>query len=429
LFEYVLSPYFRYLNSRAMRFGPAGADKLPVADRDKRYLLYVHIPFCETLCPFCCFHRVKLRRPQADLYFEALRNEIRAHKKAGFEFVDVYVGGGTPTVIPEQLIETLQLIRSLYAIQKISVETNPNHLASSTLTELRRAGVNRLSVGVQSFDDRHLKEMGRYESYGSGTEIMERLKNAYGAFDTLNVDMIFNQPHQTMESLDRDIDIIVGNEIADQVSFYPLMPAQATSKTMKRTMGTVTFRNERAMYRRILAGMQPKYQPSTAWCFSRKCDLVDEYIVDHEEYVGVGSGAFSYVAGCFYSSSFSINRYIENIGSDRPGIVMSRRLSEIEQLRYKFLVGLFGLELDWESIRRDHRSTWLGPLWKERLFFSLLGSIRRDGGSYRLTDKGMYHWVVMMREFLTGVNNFRDEMRSHISIERMLDSVHYTAAG
>jgi coproporphyrinogen III oxidase-like Fe-S oxidoreductase len=183
------------------------------------------------------------------------------------------------------------------------------------------------------------------------------------------------------------------------------------------------------LYRRILAGLQAKYQPSTAWCFSRNRNLVDEYIVDHEEYIGVGSGAFSYVAGCFFSSSFSINRYIETIRSGRTGIVMSRMLSEFEQLRYLFLVGLFGLEFDWEAIRREHRSSWPGPLWKERLFFSLLGSIKRDGETHRLTDRGMYHWVVMMREFLTGVNNFRDEMRVHISTERMLNRMHDTAAG
>lgn len=429
MFEYVVKPYFRYLNSRSMRFGPMSADGIPSANPDNRYLLYVHIPFCETLCPFCCFHRVKVARPKADYYFDALRNEIRSYKNAGFDFVDVYVGGGTPTVIPEQLLETLQLIRSLFSIEQISVETNPNHLDSRTLARLRAAGVNRLSVGVQSFDDRLLKHMGRYETYGSGAEILDRLTNAYGIFDTLNVDMIFNQPHQTVESLERDIEFLIDNEIADQVSFYPLMPAATTSRAMKKTMGTITLRNERAMYLKILAGMQPKYQPSTAWCFGRNRQLVDEYIVDHEEYIGVGSGAFSYLDGRFYSSSFSINRYIAAIGSGRSGIVMGRRLSEIEQLRYSFLVGLFGLEFDWESIRQKHRYSWLGPLWKERLFFSLLGSIRKDGGKYRLTRRGMYHWVVMMREFLTGVDNFRNEMRAHIGHERALDHMQYKESG
>jgi coproporphyrinogen III oxidase-like Fe-S oxidoreductase len=194
-------------------------------------------------------------------------------------------------------------------------------------------------------------------------------------------------------------------------------------------MGTISLRNERAMYRQILDGVQPKYQPSTAWCFSRNSDLVDEYIVDHVNYIGVGSGAFSYFAGRLFSSSFSINHYIDAIRRGRTGIVMGRHLTEFEQLRYRFLVGLFGLELDWESVCREHQISGLDPLWKERLFFSLLGSIRKDGSVYRLTERGMYHWVVMMREFLTGVDNFRNEMRAHIGAERMLEKAYSGGAG
>ena len=412
-----------------MRFDPVSVDSLPTASPGNRYLLYVHIPFCEFLCPFCCFHRVKLNRPKADHYFEALRQEIRSYKESGFEFVDVYVGGGTPTVIPEELIETLSLIRSLFAIENISVETNPNHLESSRLESLREIGVSRLSVGVQSFDDRLLKDMGRYQSYGSGAEILDRLKSAFGIFDTLNIDLIFNQPHQTAKSLDRDIELLLQNDIADQVSFYPIMPAASTARRMRQTMGDLSLRNERAMYRQILGGIQAKFRPSTAWCFSHNSGLVDEYIVDHVNYIGVGSGAFSYFAGQFFSNSFSINRYIETVRNGRTGIVMGRQLSELEQLRYRLLVGLFGLQLDWSSVCREYEISGWDPLWKEVLFFSLLGSIRKDDGVLRLTERGMYHWVVMMREFLTGVDNFRNQMRAHIHAERALEQAYSAAMG
>ena len=187
-------------------------------------------------------------------------------------------------------------------------------------------------------------------------------------------------------------------------------------------MGRVTFRNERSMYERIVHGLQPKYVPSTAWCFGRSSELVDEYIVDHDEYIGVCSGAFSYIGGCFYSSSFSIDRYLKFVKNGRIGIVMGRKLSSQERLRYRFLVGLFGLHLDWDAIRKVDDSGWPGPLWKERLLFSLLGSIQKDGDGYRLTNKGMYHWVVMMREFLTGADNFRNEMRAHIRAEQILQT-------
>ena len=418
MFEYAAGPYLRYLNRRWMRFDPAAEVTLPTAKRGKRYLLYVHIPFCEVLCPFCVFHRVKLAQPKADNYFAALRAEVRAYKERGFEFADVYVGGGTPTAIPDQLVATLELINGLFDVEKVSVETNPNHLEPRFCRNLKEAGVNRLSVGVQSFDDRLLKDMGRFEKYGSADDIVRRLESVYGTFDTLNVDMIFNQPQQSMVSLQRDIDILRQRELADQVSFYPIMPAAVESQAMQKAMGRITFGNERSMYEEIVAGLAPEYRPSTAWCFSRSNDLVDEYIVDHDEYVGVGSGAFSYINGCFYSSSFSINRYMQAINAGMTGIVMSRALSETERLRYRFLVGMFGLRLDWESMRRDTRFAWPGPLWKERLFFTLLGSIRKDGSHYRLTKRGMYHWVVMMREFLTGADNFRSEMRAHIGAER-----------
>lgn len=423
MLERALTPYMRHLVGRYMHFSPAGEGLLPTPDANKNYLLYVHIPFCEALCPFCSFHRVLLKQPKADLYFDALRSEIRRYHDMGFRFVDVYVGGGTPTVVPRQLIETLQLVRSLFPIQRISVETNPNHLVPVNLQALKNAGVDRLSVGVQSFDDRLLSEMGRLERYGSGQELVARLKASYGVFNTLNVDMIFNLPHQTLASLERDIGILTEEPIADQVSFYPLISAATTTKAMRKEMGQVTHHRERRYYEKILAGMLPSYQPSTAWCFARKRGLVDEYIVDHEDYIGVGSGAFSYVNGGFYSSSFSIDRYIDHIVSGRSAIVMGRKLSEWERLRYEFLIRLFGLELDWNRMRRAHPVALLTPLLKERLFFELVGAIRRDGGQYRLTKKGMYLWVVMMREFLAGVNNFRDEMRVHIRTERLLSRV------
>jgi coproporphyrinogen III oxidase-like Fe-S oxidoreductase len=420
MLERVLTPYVRHQFRRTMHFSPAGEGLLPIPDPNKQYLLYIHVPFCEALCPFCSFHRVLLKQPRANRYFNALRREIHSYKDKGFRFVDVYVGGGTPTVLPEQLLETLQLVRSLFPIQRISVETNPNHLNSGTFAALEKAGVDRLSVGVQSFDDGLLAEMGRLKRYGSGKEIVARLKAAYGVFNTLNVDMIFNLPHQTAASLGRDIDTLTGESIADQVSFYPLMSAPSTTRAMLKDMGRVSYNRERSFYEQILKGMAPTYHPSTAWCFARERGLVDEYIVDHDDYVGVGSGAFSYVDGRFYSSSFSINRYIDRVERGRAAIVMGRKLSDWERLRYELLIKLFGLELDWSQLCGSRPNSWLVPLWKERLALQLIGALQRDGNRYRLTTSGMYYWVVMMREFLTGVNNFRDEMRAHIHAERLL---------
>ncbi len=390
----------------------------PQPQAEQRYLLYVHVPFCESICPFCPFHKVLLKEDRAHHYFAALREEIRRYHKRGFDFSSVYVGGGTPTILPDELCETLTLIRSLFSIEQICVESNPNHLVPETIRQLKEAGVNRLSVGVQSFDDSLLREMQRYTPYGSGQEIVEWLKGAQGVFDTLNVDMIFNFPHQTSASLERDIQILRDELRVDQVTFYPLMAAATTQKAMSKTIGKVTYGREQELYELILMGMQNEYRPTTGWCFSRGATtMLDEYIVEYDEYLGVGSGAFSYLDGVFYSTTFSINRYIEYIGKGRVAIVSERRFDLIEQMRYDFLLKPFGLILDGNAMTQKYGKAWRRALWKELLFFTMLGALKREGGVYRLTRRGMYYWVVMMREFLSGVNYFRKEMRGHIRSE------------
>src|SRR5512141_3183388 len=114
--------------SAAMRFAEDDASDLMPAAPVGPCQLYVHVPFCEVLCPFCSFHRVRYNEAKTHRYFEALRREIELYHDAGFRFSDVYVGGGTPTVNAEELIATLELVRARSPVHSISIETNPNHL-------------------------------------------------------------------------------------------------------------------------------------------------------------------------------------------------------------------------------------------------------------------------------------------------------------
>ncbi|MDI6615655.1 MAG: radical SAM protein, partial [Syntrophaceae bacterium] len=191
--------------SRAMRFEEREGVSLPRGEERSDRLLYLHIPFCESLCPYCSFNRVVLDEPLCRRYHEALRTEIRLYRDAGYTFSGIYVGGGTPTVLIDELERTLGVARECFDIREISVETNPNHLTPHNVDILKESGVNRLSVGVQSFDDGLLKAMGRYEKYGSGEVIAGKIAEMTGRFDTLNADMIFNFPVQTEEILKRDL--------------------------------------------------------------------------------------------------------------------------------------------------------------------------------------------------------------------------------
>lgn len=390
---------------------------VPEAAPDRTYMLYVHVPFCQVLCPFCSFHRVEYREAKAQRYFAALRKEICLAYEAGYRFDEVYVGGGTPTVNIGELQETLDLLRQLNPVRTISVEANPDDLQGEKLTALKDTGVDRLSVGVQSLEDRLLREMERYDKYGSGDQILERLRDAKDVFSTLNVDMIFNLPHQSLDSLLNDVDRLTRDVGIDQISFYPLMGATSTRHAMRKGMGKVTYGRERRFYEAILDRMPETYHPSSAWCFSRGDGVIDEYVVDRDEYVGLGSGAMSYLNGTLYAASFSINRYIRLVNSGHSGITRQHRFGLRDQMRYYFLMRLFGLELEKTVAEARWEGRFRRALWRDFAFFKALGAIRDTGASWKLTPKGMYVWVLMMREFFIAVSNFRDLMRIGIRSE------------
>jgi coproporphyrinogen III oxidase-like Fe-S oxidoreductase len=326
------------------------------------------------------------------------------------------VGGGTPTVDSDELIATLDLLRQLSPIRSISIETNPNHLVPQVLERYRDAGVTRLSVGVQSFDDQLLEKMERRNKYGSGAQVRASIAGAKGIFQTLNIDMIFNLPGQTFETLDRDLDVV--RELAvDQVSFYPLMTAPTARHKMERTMGHSDSRLRHAMYERILDRMLDDYRPSSAWCFSRSQGMYDEYIIDQDDYVGIGSGAVSYVGGAMYSTTFSLNHYCRLVEDGRSGITKRQVLGPKERMRYDYLVRLFGGELKRDYVARRHGRAFWWRMAPELIFMRLVGATRHDPDAIRLTRRGMYCWVLMMAEFFNSVNVVREQMRSHIRAE------------
>jgi coproporphyrinogen III oxidase-like Fe-S oxidoreductase len=415
-FERPMVAVLRHEYSRAMRFAEDDAAEVMPSAPPEPCQLYVHVPFCEVLCPFCSFHRVRYDDTKSHRYFEALRREIRLYHDAGFRFGDLYVGGGTPTVDAEELLATLELVQSLSPVRSISIETNPNHLEPEVLERYRTAGVTRLSVGVQSFDDRLLARMERLEKYGSGEQICARIAAVRGIFPTLNVDMIFNLPGQSLAALDHDLDVLRALAV-DQVSFYPLMTAPTARHKMERSMGRSDPRLRHAMYERVLDRLLDEYRPASAWCFSRNRGMFDEYIIDRDDYVGVGSGAFSYVGGAMYSTTFSLNHYCRRIEGGQSGITQRRPLGLRERMRYDYLVRLFSGELRRDYVVRRYGRSFGWRLAPELAAMRLLGATRHDADAIRLTRRGMYCWVLMMAEFFNSVNDVREQMREHIRAE------------
>ena len=412
---------FRRAARRTMRLqaseGIGAAPTAPV-------FLYIHVPFCEVVCPYCSFHRVRYEEDKARRYFGALREEIRRYHDAGYVFSGLYVGGGTPTVLPEELVATLGLARGLNpGIREVSVETSPKDLREDVLGMLQEAGVSRLSVGVQTFDDGLLRGMVRLEKYGGRAEILERLALAAGRFGTLNIDLIWNLPNQTAAMLEADLDTLLECP-ANQASLYPLMNAPSVSRRMARTLGLPDHGHLRDFYERILARLERAFVPTSAWCFTRGAKGIDEYIVDAPDYVGLGSGAFSYLGGTLYATTFSLQVYGERIGRGLTGVTGGRRLGDRERMRYDLLVRLFSLRLEKSWVRARYGARFERVLAPELAALRLVGAVAEDARGWSLTRRGMYLWMRMMTAFFESVDEFREQMREHVREELGEGAVH-----
>lgn len=401
--------------SRYLNLAEHDEVSLPAPVPGRPYLLYVHIPFCERLCPYCSFNRFPFNQERATAYFKQLREEMRRVADAGYDFESMYVGGGTPTVDIDELCATIDLAKELFSIREVSSETNPNHLYPKWVEPLRER-VDRFSVGVQSFDDGLLKQMDRFDKYGSGAQIVERIASIEGVFHSMNVDMIFNFPSQTSEGLARDLEILKESG-CNQTTFYPLMASPAVEESLKRTVGKVDYDREGRFYQQIVDGLSEKFSPGSAWTFSRTGGgMIDEYIVDYEDYVGIGSGAFSFLEGALYVNTFSLKEYGERIEAGKMPATQKRIFGRGEMMRYRFLMALFGLRLDKRAFARDFGVSIEMGLPVEMAFMRTSGAFKIDNADELvLTEKGRYLLVVMMREFFISVNALRDQARGALS--------------
>jgi len=223
----------------------------------------------------------------------------------------------------------------------------------------------------------------------------------------LNVDFVFNFPGQTVAQFAADVAAFKQLGI-DQATFYPLMASPHKKDALERRVNRVDNSRERQFYKVIQSELyRGNYKASTAWCFSRGEHMIDEYIVESDDYIGIGAGSVSIIGGKFLVNSFSLDRYHELTSTGRLPIVGWRQLSEKENQRYYLLTKLFGMKLDKGALKQRFGGEIGDKLKLEIAFFKTLGLVAGDG-ILSVTEKGMYPVSVMMREFFAALNTLRE---------------------
>ena len=404
----------QYYIDRYLNCDPVVLDRPPEPQPGHQYLLYAHIPFCKTLCSYCTFHRFLFKEHKAREYFINLRKEMDYVKALGYDFTSMYIGGGTTTILEDELIRTIEHARTLFpGIKEVSCETDPLQIATPTFRNLKGL-VDRMSIGVQSFNDDILKMTERYDKFGSGALIYERLQEALELFPTTNVDMIFGFRGQNLEMLQRDMDLLVELN-PRQITTYPLMVTSQTRKSVKQTIAAkgIELADQYAV---IMNTLGNHYRQLTSWTFGRTHDEgFDEYVVDHDEYLGVGSGAFSFLGSSLYVNTFSLRRYNERIKAGMTGVERRRNFDKHAVLQYRLLLGLFSARLSRKYFREVHGVDLDKALFKEMLGLRIAGAIKdnpEDPDNLIVTDAGKFLGLVMMKAFYSGMDNVRAQLRA-----------------
>ena len=274
--------------------------------------------------------------------------------------------------------------------------------------------VQRLSVGVQSSDNGLLKQMDRFDKYGSAEQIFTRVQDAVPYFNSLNVDMIFNFPAQTEDILLNDLAFILESGVT-QTTFYPLMASPSVEKSLAATVGKVDYNRERRFYEIIWKVLLDNgFSMSSAWTFDKSPQgMIDEYVVDYEEYPAIGSGGITYLGNSLYVNTFSLNEYNALVEAGCAPIMGKTDFSKRDRMRYRFMMQLFGLRLDKRQFKCDFGCSIEVGLPAEMAFMRASGAFATDNADeLTLTPRGRYLLVVMMRQFFIGVNNLRDQARA-----------------
>lgn len=305
---------------------------------------YVHIPFCTQICYYCDFSKVFIKNQPVDAYLQALIREFESYKIE--QLRTLYIGGGTPTAISAEqldyLLSHLTKNLDLSQLEEFTIEANPGDLTPDKIAVLEKSAVNRISLGVQTFNDKQLKRIGRSHNEAQIYESIDSLKGA--GFDNISIDLIYALPGQTMADVKENVAKAIALDIP-HLSLYSLILEHHTvfmNKMRRGKLNLPTEDLEADMFDYIIAKLESHgfehYEISNFTKPGRESRHNLMYW-DNAEYYGVGAGASGYIDGVRYRNRGPIQHYLKGVAQGNPRLE-EEVLTKQEMMEEEFFLGL-----------------------------------------------------------------------------------------
>ncbi|HEO7230424.1 TPA: oxygen-independent coproporphyrinogen III oxidase [Streptococcus agalactiae] len=366
---------------------------------------YVHIPFCTRICYYCDFSKVFIKNQPVDAYLQALIREFRSYDIT--ELRTLYIGGGTPTSISavqlDYLLTELSRDLNLNTLEEFTIEANPGDLTVDKIEVLQKSAVNRVSLGVQTFNDKHLKRIGRSHNEVQIYSTIDALKTA--GFQNISIDLIYALPGQTMDDVRSNVAKALSLNIP-HLSLYSLILEHHTVFMNKMRRGKLhlpTEDLEAEMFEYIISEMERNgfehYEISnfTKPGFESRHNLM---YWDNVEYYGVGAGASGYLDGIRYRNRGPIQHYLKGV-SEGNARLSEEVLSKNEMMEEELFLGL-----------RKKKGVSIGKFEQkfgtsfEKRYGQIVQELQSDGllkennGFIQMTKKGLFLGDTVAEKFI-----------------------------
>lgn len=384
--------------------------------RRKKSGYYVHIPFCTAICDYCGFSVERLKGANVSSYLDALRTEILRYRDLGRlamqDFVCGHFGGGTPSAIPaEQLIAIKSLIDECFSVREdaeITVEVNPISFNLDMAQTYRRGGVNRISFGIQSFDDAILAIIGRPHRAEHVSATLGAIRDA--GFDNYSIDLIYGVPGQSFDQLNRDLDEAIATG-ATHISSFRLEIIPMTKLKLRESARLLPERLDDEILNRMDELVRSRliasgYNSYGAFNYAKPGyeSIHNEiaFVAPQGEYIGFGNSAYSCINDHVFCNYADMEEYKNAVFSGRDPIALATRVDSLNKMARFFVLGL-----KFFSVSRFQFINTFG-MDPETVFGDRLNSlIDRDlltlsGDNYLLTELGRKYVNNVIKEFFVG---------------------------
>lgn len=333
----------------------------------KKSAIYIHIPFCKVKCIYCDFYSITNREKQIPLFTKSLIEEInsyRRYSKKKWEFNTIFFGGGTPSILPAKNIEKILIqlddVFDISNVKEITLEANPGEASFNFLNDIKKIGINRLSIGFQSFNDKVLKNIGRFHR---SNDCFKTFKNARKAgFKNINTDMIFNIPNLSTNQWIGDIKKLISLE-PEHISAYSLTVEPSTKlfnlvKNNKMLMPPEQIDIEQFLITKDIL-MKNKYFQYEISNYSKK-NMECKHNLNYWEsnpYISFGPSAHSYDTKKRWWNVKSLDKYLSLVGNGKLPVENFEILKKQDKYNEMILNGLRltkGISLN--KIKKFHKN-------------------------------------------------------------------------